>query len=167
METKKCPYCSEEIKSEAIKCRFCGEFLANENSAVQRTGNWICMNCKEENENNFDACWKCGTGIEGTLGKEPDIDVHEVKNEAGEQYPPEIAKIVLSVLIFACIGFGFGYYMFGNISGTYYSLKDIFFRSEINGLITTSMRNEIIFSTLIGGLLGRKIGILLKKTKNI
>jgi hypothetical protein len=33
-DTQPCPYCGEQIKASAVKCRFCGEFLDEEPAAA-------------------------------------------------------------------------------------------------------------------------------------
>jgi TM2 domain-containing membrane protein YozV len=35
IETKKCPYCAEEINKDAIKCKHCGEILDSEVKAAR------------------------------------------------------------------------------------------------------------------------------------
>jgi uncharacterized membrane protein YvbJ len=39
---KKCPFCAEEIQEEAIKCRYCGEFLSESASygVAQKKAKW-------------------------------------------------------------------------------------------------------------------------------
>ncbi len=49
-DTKKCPFCSELIKSEATKCRFCNEWLNRKCpfcSEIIQSGAMKCRFCNE------------------------------------------------------------------------------------------------------------------------
>jgi len=48
---------------------------------------WICKNCKEEVEDNFDVCWNCGSERSGETSTEPTKEVYQNNKE-------EIQKII-------------------------------------------------------------------------
>jgi hypothetical protein len=54
---KNCPYCKEQIRAEAVKCRFCGEWLKKQqvDSVAEASGHLLPENEKEVVTNAFDS----------------------------------------------------------------------------------------------------------------
>lgn len=68
---RKCPFCAEFIKREAIVCKHCGRDVPNENSLILNNHVNIglseatsCLKCKHENHISALSCENCGHRFE-------------------------------------------------------------------------------------------------------
>ena len=159
METKKCPYCAEDI-NKAIKCKHCGEFIEAEGEPENiKEGIWICKKCKEEVEDNYDICWNWGANKDGKIAKDVEAELKKLKKEVGSIKSTGGGKIILLIFIFAIIGFALGYFIFGDFLGLQIPLGKIFSSSDgIDRLYIPPIRNKIIISSIAGGIFGGVIG---------
>jgi Double zinc ribbon len=58
-ETRNCPYCKEEIKPEATKCKHCGSWVSPERPLHKGT----CPYCREQIHPEAIKCKHCGSNL--------------------------------------------------------------------------------------------------------
>jgi hypothetical protein len=64
-DTRDCPYCKEEIKAEAVKCKHCHSKVA----LAHPEHNGTCPFCKEDVKPDAVKCKHCGSQIAGEISE--------------------------------------------------------------------------------------------------
>ena len=71
-ETKKCPYCGEEILTVAKKCRYCGEWLEEKPPVAKKM--ITCPVCAEQVEEGAAVCPYCHEPLTSEVQKEGNLN---------------------------------------------------------------------------------------------
>jgi len=79
MESRNCPYCREEIKSDAVKCRHCGALTPPE----KPNHGGLCPYCKEGVKEDAIRCKHCKSDLwpMGFLGPSPERTVMYLRRD--------------------------------------------------------------------------------------
>lgn len=117
-ETKKCPYCGEEILAVAKKCKYCGEWLTDEKAEDTPKQMISCPICSEIIEEGTEICPHCHERLTPPKISAPSMDsLKQVGEKKSHSFIKKLAFVICAVflsfvviifLINGCLSLAFG-----------------------------------------------------------